>query len=125
MIPGHCAHWIVKPDVTTAMLQLIAQVRKSFPFGQAEAQICAGPCHGCSLKLLGFLESELDGWEARIADGDQPGLAELSQLIRTSRKVGRALEKSRLIQGLMQPTPNSWLPCCSEAHITWCPQTAQ
>ena len=87
----------MKPDVATTMLQLIAQVRKSFPFGQAEAQICAGPCHGCSLKLLGFLESELDAWEARIGDGERPGLAELSQLIRSSRKVGRALENSRLV----------------------------
>lgn len=89
----------MKPDTTTAMLQLIAQVRKSFPFEQAEAQICNGPCHGCSLKLLGFLESELDGWQARIADGERPGLAELSQLISTSRKVGRVLERSGLMQG--------------------------
>ena len=87
----------MKPNVTNAMQQLIARIRTTFPFDQAEAQICAGPCQGCSLKLLGFLESELDGWEARIDAGKHPGLAELSQLIRTSRKIARALEKSGLM----------------------------
>lgn len=80
------------------MLQLIAQIRSAFPFDRAEAQICAGPCRGCSLKLLGFLESELEGWEARIEAGEHPGLAELSQLIRTSRKIARVLEKAGLMQ---------------------------
>jgi len=87
----------MKPDTTTAMQQLIGQIRTAFPFDRDEAQVCAGPCNGCSLKLLGFLESELDGWEARIADGERPGLAELSQLIRTSRKVARALTRSGLM----------------------------
>ena len=84
----------MKPDTTTAMQQLIGQIRTTLPFDRDEAQVCAGPCNGCSLKLLGFLESELDGWEARIADGERPGLAELSQLIRTSRKIARALQRS-------------------------------
>ena len=87
----------MKPDTTTAMQQLIGQIRATFPFDRDEAQVCAGPCHGCSLKLLGFLESELDGWEARIADGERVGLAELSHLIRTSRKVARALRRSGLM----------------------------
>ena len=88
----------MKPDATTAMQQLIDRIRTAFPFDRPEAQICAGPCQGCSLKLLGFLESELDGWEGRIVAGERPGLAELSQLIKTSRKIGRALERSGLMQ---------------------------
>ena len=91
----------MKPDVTQAMQQLIAQVRTGLPFDAPESQVCAGPCQGCSMKLLGFLESELDEWEARLAAGEQPGLAELSRLIRTSRKVARALEKS----GMLPPSP--------------------
>lgn len=87
----------MKPDAATAMLRLIAQIRETFPFSQPEAQTCAGPCQGCSLKLLVFLESELDGWEHRIASGERPDLAELSQLIRTSRKIGRVLGKAGLI----------------------------
>ena len=82
------------------MLQLIAQIRTTSSFDRPVEKICAEPCQGCSLKLLGFLESELDGWEARIDAGERPGLAELSQLIRTSRKVARALARS----GLMLPT---------------------
>ena len=88
----------MKPDVTNAMLQLIARIRTTFPFDRSEAQICTGPCQGCSLKLLEFLESELDGWEARINAGEHPGLAELSQLIRTSRKIARVLEQSGLMR---------------------------
>jgi hypothetical protein len=88
----------MKPDATTAIQQLIVQIRSTFPFDRAEAQICAGPCQGCSLKLLGFLETELDDWEARIDAGERPGLAELSQLIRTSRKIARVLQKADLMQ---------------------------
>ena len=87
----------MKPDVASAMLQLIAKIRVTFPFDRAETQICAGPCQGCSLKLLGYLESELDDWESRITDGERPGLAELSQLLRTSRKVERILQKAQLM----------------------------
>ena len=89
----------MKPEAAVAMQQLISQIRTTFPFGRPESQLCAGPCQGCSLKLLGFLESELDSWEGRLADGERPGLAELSQLLRTSRKIARVLEKA----GLMTP----------------------
>lgn len=87
-----------KPTAALAMQQLIARIRREFPFDRPEAQVCAGPCNGCSLKLLTFLESELDAWEARLDAGERPGLAELSQLIRTSRKIGRVLAKSDLIR---------------------------
>ena len=80
------------------MRQLIGQIRTPFPFDRPEAQLCAGPCQGCSLKLLGFLESELDSWENRLAAGERPGLAELSQLLRTSRKIARVLEKAGLMR---------------------------
>jgi len=92
----------MKPDVSTVMQQFIDQARQAFPFGRAEAEVCAGPCDGCSLKLLAFLETELDDWEARIASGDRPGLAELSKLMRTSRKIARVLHKG----GLMDAVPD-------------------
>lgn len=83
------------------MLQLIDEVRMVFPFDLPRAQVCGDECRGCSVKLLVFLESELDSWESRLAAGEDPGLAELSQLIRTTRKVGRVLENS----GLMRMPP--------------------
>ena len=87
----------MKPDITTAMHRLIARMRAEFPFDHPETQLCAGPCSVCSLKLLEHLRGELDAWDARLADGEHPGLAELSALIRTSRKIAAALHKAGLM----------------------------
>ena len=37
----------MKPDAIDSMLQVIGQVRKTFPFEQSETQICADSCKGC------------------------------------------------------------------------------
>lgn len=87
-----------KPDSATAMRDLIAQIRARLPFASAEAQICSGDCTGCSRKLLDYLESELDAWELRLDQGETPGLDDLSRLIRTSKKVYRALERNGLLK---------------------------
>ncbi|BAO45213.1 hypothetical protein [Thiolapillus brandeum] len=85
-----------KPPVAKAMRELIAQARSAIPFDTPEAQLCADECRSCSVKLLEFLAAELDDWEARLDAGETPGLAELSRLARTARKVHRALEKNGL-----------------------------
>jgi hypothetical protein len=85
-----------KPPVAEAMRELIAQVRTAIPFNTPEAELCADECRSCSVKLLEFLAAELDDWEARLDAGETPGLAELSRLSRTSRKVYKALEKNGL-----------------------------
>ena len=85
-----------KPSTTDAMRDLIAQVRAAIPFDMPEAQVCADECRSCSMKLLEFMAAELDDWEARLDAGEKPGLAELSRLARTARKVHRALEKNGL-----------------------------
>ena len=95
----------MKPDAATAMQQLIERIRHEFPFDLPEAQACNGPCQGCSLKLLGFLEGELEAWEAKLAQGERPGLAELSQLMRTGRKVGRVLQKAGLMRSMDRAKP--------------------
>ena len=87
----------MKPDAPTAMRQLIDQVRQTLPFDLPEARVCAGPCDGCSLKLLDFLENELDDWEQRLDSGERPGLAELSRLAKISRRVHRVLDKNGLL----------------------------
>jgi hypothetical protein len=87
----------MKPDSTTAMRQLIARIRAEFPFDHPQAQLCDGPCSVCSLKLLEHLRSELDAWDERLAGGERPGLAELSALMRTSRKIAAALHKAGLM----------------------------
>lgn len=86
-----------KPDTTTAMRELIDQVRAAIPFDLPEAQVCTGPCDGCSMKLLSFLESELDEWEVRLAQGERPGLKDLSRLAKTSRRIYKVLEQNGVI----------------------------
>jgi hypothetical protein len=87
----------MKPDVSTAMRDLIAQVRHTLPFDAPEARVCQGPCDGCSMKLLDYLDNELLGWEQRLDDGERPGLAELSKLARTSRRIHAVLQKNGLL----------------------------
>lgn len=86
------------------MQLLIERMRSGFPFALPAAQVCDGECRGCSLKVLEFLASELDTWDARLAAGERPGLAELSRLMRTGRKVARVLERAGL------PAPSEALP---------------
>lgn len=79
------------------MRQLIAEVRAAVPFGAPEAQVCMGPCDGCSMKLLAFLDSELEGWERRLDEGEQPNFGDLSRLAKISRKVYGVLERNALV----------------------------
>ncbi|MEO5343762.1 MAG: hypothetical protein H7842_10575 [Gammaproteobacteria bacterium SHHR-1] len=79
------------------MRLLIAQIRQAIPFDAPQARICAGPCASCSLKLLEYLEAELDSWELRLAQGERPGLAELSRLAKSARRIQRALHRNGLL----------------------------
>jgi hypothetical protein len=88
----------MKPKTPQAMQQLIEEIRAALPFDMPEAYLCDGVCKGCSLKLLDYLDSELDGWEGRLDNGDIPCLADLKQLAKTSQKIYRVLEKNGLIE---------------------------
>ncbi|SDX66333.1 hypothetical protein SAMN05421644_1095 [Allochromatium warmingii] len=83
-----------KPDVPTVMRTLIAQTRATLPFDAPDAQLCSGNCHGCSRKLLEFLDTELMSWEQRLDAGERPGLAELSRLLQTVGKIERVLMRN-------------------------------
>jgi len=87
----------MKPDTPTAMRQLIAQIRASLPFDTPEAQRCSGPCAGCSMKLLNFMQTELDDWEQRLNAGETPGLADLSRLAKMGRKIYVVMVKNGLV----------------------------
>ena len=80
------------------MGRLIQQIRDTIPLDLPEAQICGDSCSACSLKLLEYLSGELANWEARLAAGETPGLADLSQLARSARKIHRVLQKNGLIE---------------------------
>lgn len=79
------------------MRQVIAEIRERIPFDLPQAQRCLGHCQGCSMKLLQFLDGELEAWERRLDGGEQPGFEELSDLMRTAKKVHRVLERNGLI----------------------------
>jgi hypothetical protein len=79
------------------MRNLIAEIRNSLPFDTPGAQICTDPCRGCSIKLLDYMQSELEAWEQRLAAGETPGLADLSRLEKKGRKVYRMLRENRLV----------------------------
>ncbi|MFD2111014.1 hypothetical protein [Thiorhodococcus fuscus] len=93
-----------KPNTTEAMRQVIAEVRVRIPFDLPQARLCMGNCHGCSMKLLQFLDGELESWERRLDGGERPGFEELSNLVRTARKVHRVLERNGLT-GDQAPPP--------------------
>ena len=79
------------------MRNLIAEIRDRLPFDAPEAQICSDPCRGCSIKLLDYLQSELEAWEQRLDAGEKPGLADLSNLEKKGRKIYRTLRENQLV----------------------------
>jgi hypothetical protein len=79
------------------MAELIARVRREIPLERVGAQACSGDCQGCSRKLIEYLESELQSWELRLAQGETPGLADLSRLIKISTKIQRVLVRNGLV----------------------------
>jgi len=82
------------------MRRLIAQIRNLMPFDTPEAQRCADSCSGCSAKLLAYLETEIDSWETRLAEGEQPSFGDLSRLARTGRKIHAVLLRNGLVDPL-------------------------
>ncbi|MDJ0806288.1 MAG: hypothetical protein QNJ78_05585 [Gammaproteobacteria bacterium] len=86
----------MKPDTATAMRNLIDQVRENVPFDLTNEAICADSCEGCSVKLLNYLESELDAWELRLQAGERPNFGDLDKLAATSRKIHRVLKENNI-----------------------------
>ncbi|MFK5894295.1 MAG: hypothetical protein QM504_13820 [Pseudomonadota bacterium] len=86
-----------KPDISKAMQQLINTVREKIPFESVEANICTGQCNKCSVKVLEFLDSELEGWQYRLKNGETPNFGDINQLGKTSKKVYRILAKNNFV----------------------------
>ncbi|MEW8027394.1 MAG: hypothetical protein AB2806_06590 [Candidatus Thiodiazotropha sp.] len=87
-----------KPNTRTAMHQLIERVRNEIPFGLPQEALCSDSCLGCSGKLLIYLGTELDEWEAKLADGAVPGFGDLSRLAEKSKKIARVLHQNGLLE---------------------------
>ena len=86
-----------KPDTRTAMARLIGEIRTALPFDAPESQLCGDDCRGCTPKLLGYLETELEAWEQRLADGGRPDFGDLNRLARSARRIHRTLQRNGLL----------------------------
>ncbi len=86
-----------KPDCTSAMKNLITEVRSDFPFNASEANICGISCVGCPKKLLEIVDTELCDWEAKLSNNVVPKLGELSRLGKLCKIVRRGLKRNNLV----------------------------
>ncbi|MDQ1363684.1 MAG: hypothetical protein QG652_1546 [Pseudomonadota bacterium] len=87
----------MKPDTTTAMRNLIAEIRRAIPFGTPMASVCSDNCNGCSMKLLEFLDMELIDWERRLHAGEVPNFGDIARLAKTGRKIYQVMKKNGLV----------------------------
>ena len=88
----------MKPDTSKAMKDLIKQVRNAVPFDTPQEELCNGPCTGCPKKLMEYLDTQLEEWEADLQAGEEPTLGDIQKLAKTSRKIYGVLEKNNLIK---------------------------
>ena len=88
----------MKPDTSKAMKDLIKQVRNAVPFDTQQEQLCNGPCTGCPKKLMEYLDTQLEEWEADLKVGEEPTFGDIQKLAKTSRKIYGVLEKNNLIK---------------------------
>jgi hypothetical protein len=79
------------------MRQLIERARSAIPFGLSDEELCGDSCQGCSSKLLIYLETELDEWEMRLADGAIPDFSDLSRLAGKCKKIAQVLHDNGLL----------------------------
>jgi hypothetical protein len=79
------------------MYQLIERIRREIPFGLPEEALCSDRCQGCSSKLLLYLETELDGWEVKLAAGAMPNFGDLSRLADKCKKIAQVLHRNGLL----------------------------
>ena len=88
----------MKPNTSIAMQNLIDEVRETMPFDAGEAQLCADSCNGCSLKLLEFLDMELQDWEQKLREGVEPSFGDIHKMGKTCKKIYMVLKKNGLVE---------------------------
>lgn len=95
--PFNKLFFTMKPNTSTAMQNLIAEVRLAIPFDANEEQLCTDSCKGCSMKILEFLEMELEAWEQKLQEGVKPDFGDIHRLSKTCKKVYMVLKKNGLV----------------------------
>ncbi|WP_260261093.1 hypothetical protein [Vibrio intestinalis] len=88
-----------KPDRTTAMKQLIADVINELPLYEPESFICGskGSCVGCPKKLLEMVDGELSYWQSAMERGIVPQFDEIRRFGKMCNSVRRGLDRNNLL----------------------------
>ena len=87
-----------KPDTKEAMKNLIEAIRLGIPFDTPIAEMCNGPCTGCSKKLMDYLDMELEEKETLLSTGHNPTLGEINRLKKTAMKIHGVLAQNGLVK---------------------------
>ncbi|MGR5411195.1 hypothetical protein ACPV5T_00485 [Vibrio astriarenae] len=88
----------LKPDRTTAMLQIIEQVKTTLPLYDEDTFVC-GPdnsCIGCPKKLMELVESEMSYWESALQRGITPQFDEIRRFGKLCNNVRRGLIRNNI-----------------------------
>ena len=87
----------MKPDTTTAMRGLIAQIKTTLPLDGVVSGFCSDTCSGCSLKLVDFLALEIDEWEYKISQLIVPNFKDIDRLAKMATKIRAVLIQNKLL----------------------------
>lgn len=88
----------MKPKTDVVMVNIIQQIRETFPFDISEEELCADTCgYGCPKKLLEYMQMEITEWERRLENGEIPNFRDIQKLSKTGKKIYRVLEKNNLM----------------------------
>lgn len=87
----------MKPDTTTAMRGLIAQIKTTLPLDGVVSDFCSDTCSGCSLKLVDFLALEIEEWEYKISQLIVPNFKDIDRLAKMANKIRAVLIQNKLI----------------------------
>ncbi|MCJ2377498.1 hypothetical protein LNL84_11710 [Vibrio sp. ZSDZ34] len=88
-----------KPDLKTAMTDLLAQVKKELPIYDEDTFVC-GPesnCIGCPKKLMELVESEVSYWEYSVSNGHFPNFEEIRRFGKLCKSVKRGLSRNGIV----------------------------
>jgi hypothetical protein len=87
-----------RPRTTEVMRDFLRQARTGLPLGLAADDICTDDCRGCSMKLIEYLESEIENWEYRLQQGDVPDFRDLDRFARSATRIHRVLVRNGLVE---------------------------
>ena len=89
----------MKPKTDVVMVNIIQQIRATFPFDISEEELCADTCsYGCPKKLLEYMLMEITEWERRLDSGDIPNFRDIQKLSKTGENIYRVLKKNSLVK---------------------------